>query len=184
MQAWRLPVLLLCFLLLAGCLVSFTERIAPGEAAPIPLLGEWGRRNEWGEPLALEIRQAGPDRYRARQYQEGADDGQALLQAEFTVARHGRRWYLSAGLPDDLGGGFLILGFELTAQNELVLYNLEPARIRQALERGALAGKPIATAGGPGVRVLSPLDRVFAYLDDLAHSDVFSEVARYQRVGQ
>ncbi|MFC0710979.1 hypothetical protein [Azorhizophilus paspali] len=180
MRAWRLA-LLLPFFLLAGCLVSFTEQIAPGETAPAPLLGEWSRRNEWGERLALEICPVGPARYRARQSLEGADDG---LQAEFTVTRHGWRWYLSAGLPDDFGGGFLILGFELTANNELVLYNLEPARVRQALERGILAGKPIVTAWGPGVRVLSPLDRVFAYLDDPANSDVFSEVARYRRVDQ
>lgn len=184
MKAWRFPILLLSFLLLSGCLVSFTERIDPTEAVPVPLLGEWSRRNEWGEQLALEIRQVGPNRYRARQYLEGMDDAQSQQQAEFTMARHGRRWYLSAGLPDGLGGGFLILGFELTAQNELVLYNLEPARIRQALEQGALVGKPLATAQGPGVRVLSPLDRVFGYLDDPANSDVFSEVARYQRAGQ
>ncbi|SEI42970.1 hypothetical protein SAMN04244579_00418 [Azotobacter beijerinckii] len=184
MKAWRWPILLLGIVLLSGCLVSFGERIPPGEAVPMPLLGEWSRRNEWGEQLVLEIRRAGPDRYRAEQHLEGADDAQRPQQAEFTVARHGRRWYLSAGLSDDLGGGFAILGFELTAQNELVLYNLEPARVRQALEQDSLAGRPIATAQGPGVRVLSPLERVFGYLDDPANSDVFSEVARYRRVGQ
>jgi hypothetical protein len=31
--------------------------------------------------------------------------------------------------------------------------------------------------------ISSPLDAVFAYLDDQANSDVFIEVARYQRVG-
>ncbi|GAB3388688.1 hypothetical protein [Azotobacter armeniacus] len=94
----------------------------------------------------LKVRQISPDRYRARQYLESMDDSQSPQQAEFTVARCGRRWYLSAGLSGALGGGFLILGFELTAQSELVLYGREQARIRQALELGAPAGKPIATA--------------------------------------
>ncbi len=32
--------------------------------------------------------------------------------------------------------------------------------------------------------ITSPLEKVFAYLDDQANSDVFIEVARYQRTGE
>jgi len=184
MQAWRLSILLILGLLLEGCLVSFEERIAPGEEAPIPLIGEWSRRDGWGDALVLEVRQIGPGRYRAREYPEEAEDADEQQQVEFTVARHGRRWYLSARVPDDFGGGYAVLGFELTPQSELVLYSLEPAWMRQALEEGSLAGEPLATAQGPGVRIRSPLEQVFGYLDDPANSDVFSEVARYRRVGQ
>ena len=37
---------------------------------------------------------------------------------------------------------------------------------------------------GEGVLISSPLDEVFAYLDDPANADLFVEVARYQRTGE
>lgn len=184
MKTWRLLFVALISLLLSGCLVSFTEPIPANEAAPMPLLGEWSRRNEWGEQLVLVVRRAGPNVYKAQQYLDSVDNLPSLQEVGFTVAHHGRRWYVSAGLPQSLGSGFAILGFEVSAENELVLYNLELGRVQQELEQGNLAGELIETSQGPGVRITSPLDKVFAYLDDPANSDVFIEVARYRRVGQ
>ena len=79
---------------------------------------------------------------------------------------------------------FAIAGFELTAGNELVIYNLDIDRIVQELEQGGLQGEKVASAEGEGVLISSPLEQVFSYLDDQANSDVFIEVARYQRVGE
>ena len=102
----------------------------------------------------------------------------------FTVARHGRRWYLSAGLPRKLGGNFAILGFELARGGELVLFNLDVARLLREVEAGRLAGEAVETAEGEGVLIRSALAEVFGYLDDPANADVFVEVARLQRVEQ
>ncbi len=54
----------------------------------------------------------------------------------------------------------------------------------QELEQGNLHGELVEMPQGDGVLITSPLETVFAYLDDQANSDVFIEVARYQRVGQ
>ncbi|MHA5868241.1 hypothetical protein ACVSMD_37875, partial [Pseudomonas aeruginosa] len=54
MKAWRCLVVL-SFLLLGGCLVTFKEPIPPREAAPSHLLGTWSRENEWKEEQFLEI---------------------------------------------------------------------------------------------------------------------------------
>ncbi|MDP2243431.1 hypothetical protein [Pseudomonas sp.] len=182
MNAWR-AVIVLSLLLLSGCLVTFNDPIPANEAAPMPLLGEWSRKNEWGEWLFLDITRAGSNLYEARTYQGSPDNLDSLERYGFTVAHHGRRWYLSAGLPQRLGGNFAIAGFELTTGNELVVYTLDVDRILQELEAGTLQGKPVDTQEGEGVLISSPLDAVFAYLDDQANSDVFIEVARYQRVG-
>lgn len=183
MKAWRAVVALSC-LLLSGCLVTFKDPIPAHEAAPIPLLGEWTRKNEWGEQLYLDVSRAGANLYQARAYVGSEDNLESLEEYGFTVAHHGGRWYLSAGLPKSLGANFAIAGFELTADNELVIYNLDVDRIRQELEQGGLEGEPVETPQGDGALITSPLDKVFAYLDDQANSDVFIEVARYQRVGQ
>lgn len=183
MKARRVLAVLSC-LLLSGCLVTFKEPIPANEAAPIPLLGEWSRTSEWGEQLYLDISRAGSNLYRARTYVGSLDNLDSQEEYGFTLARHGRRWYLSAGLPKRLGANFAIAGFELTTGNELVIYNLDVERILQEVESGGLRGKVIEMPEGNGVLITSPLDRVFAYLDDPANSDVFIEVARYQRIGQ
>ncbi|MDX1368450.1 hypothetical protein [Pseudomonas sp.] len=182
MKAWRV-VVALSLLLLSGCLVTFNDPIPANEAAPIPLLGEWSRKDEWGERFYLDITRAGSNLYEARTYEGSPDNLDSQEKYGFTVAHHGRRWYLSAGLPENLGGNFAIAGFELTTDNELVIYNLDVDRILQELEEGRMQGKPVDTQEGVGVLISSPLDVVFAYLDDQANSDVFIEVARYQRAG-
>ena len=182
MNVWR-ALLAVSFLLLSGCLVTFKDPIPANEAAPIPLLGEWSRKNEWGEQLYLQITRAGSNVYKARAYVDSLDNLDSVEEYGFTVAHHGRRWYLSAGLPKRMGANFAIAGFELTTGNELVIYNLDVDRILQELEQGTLQGEVIDAAEGDGVLISSPLEQVFSYLDDQANSDVFIEVARYQRVG-
>src|SRR5690606_29090108 len=102
----------------------------------------------------------------------------------FTVAHHGRRWYLSAGLPKKYGANFAIAGFELTSDNELVLYSLDVERILDEVSTGVLQGQKVELPEDDGVLISSPLETVFAYLDDPANSDVFVEIARYQRVSR
>ena len=182
MIAWRV-LLAVSFLLLGGCLVTFKGPIPANEAAPIPLLGEWSRQNEWGEQVFLQVTRAGSNVYKARAYVDSLDNLESVEEYGFTVAHHGRRWYLSAGLPKRMGANFAIAGFELTTNNELVIYNLDIDRVLQELEQGVLDGEVIEAAEGEGVLISSPLERVFAYLDDQANSDVFIEVARYQRAG-
>lgn len=182
MIAWR-ALLAVSFLLLGGCLVTFKDPIPAHEAAPIPLLGEWSRKNEWGEQQYLQITRAGSNVYKARTYVDSLDNLESAEEYGFTVAHHGRRWYLSAGLPKSLGANFAIAGFELTGDNELVIYNLDVDRILQELELGVLQGEVVEAAESDGVLISSPLEQVFGYLDDQANSDVFVEVARYQRAG-
>ncbi|MHA6494278.1 hypothetical protein ACX0MV_13655 [Pseudomonas borbori] len=183
MRAWRVLVAL-SFLLLSGCLVTFNDPIPANEPAPIPLLGEWTRKNEWGEQTYLQVSRAGSNVYKAKAYVDDPDNLESVEEFGFTVAHHGQRWYLSAGLPKRLGANFAIAGFELTVENELVLYNLDVDRVLQELEQGSLEGAVVDTPLGDAALITSPLDKVFAYLDDQANSDVFIEVARYQRVGQ
>ncbi|MGE6791536.1 hypothetical protein ACQKFS_05860 [Pseudomonas guineae] len=182
MIVWR-ALLAVSFLLLGGCLVTFKDPIPAHEAAPIPLLGEWSRKNEWGEQQYLQVTRAGSNVYKARTYVDSLDNLESVEEYGFTVAHHGRRWYLSAGLPKSLGANFAIAGFELTTDNELVIYNLDVDRILQELEQGVLQGEVVEAAEGEGVLISSPLEQVFGYLDDQANSDVFVEVARYQRAG-
>lgn len=183
MKAWRL-LFAMSFLLLSGCLVTLREPIPANEAAPIPLLGEWTRRNEWGEQQYLEISRAGSNVYKAITYVNSPDDLESLKEYGFTVARHGDRWYISVGLPQSLGANFAIAGFELTRDNELVLYSLDVDRIQQELQSGTLQGLSFDTPEGDGALLTSPLAEVLAYLDDPANADVFVEAARFQRVGQ
>ncbi len=183
MKAWRVLVALSC-LLLSGCLVTFREPIAANEAAPIPLLGEWARTNEWGDQLFLQISRAGSNLYRARTYEGSLDNLDSEQEYGFTVAHHGQRWYLSVGLPKSLGANFAIAGFELTPRNELLIYTLDVDRVLQEVEQGVLEGEVVDMPEGDGVLISSPLEQVFAYLDDPANADVFIEVARYQRIGR
>jgi hypothetical protein len=181
MKVWRLAFVM-SFLLLSGCLVTFEDPIPAHDAAPSQLLGTWTSRNAWGEPLELEIKSAGNHQYRAISYRKG--DRKHRDEYGFTVVRHGSRWYLSAGLPEQYGAHFVIAGFEVTQADELVVYNLDLDYFRQWVEQKLLEGQMQETEKGDGVLITSPLTTVFGYLDDPANSDVFLEVARYQRMPQ
>lgn len=183
MKAWRCLVVL-SFLLLGGCLVTFKESIPPREAAPSHLLGTWSRENEWKEEQFLEITRSGSNVYRALSYVDSKDNTESLEDYGFTVSHQGKRWYLSAGLPKSLGGNFIIAGFEITDGDELVIYNLDVERIVEDLGAGQLDGETVDSDQGKGALVRSPLAKVFAYLNDPANSDVFVEAARFQRVTQ
>lgn len=180
MKAWRAWVVL-SFLLLSGCLVTFKAPIPANEAAPIPLLGLWSRVDEWGELRYLDISRSGANLYKADTYVDNPDNLPSAQSYSFTVAHHGRRWYLSAGVPKRLGANFAIGGFELTQAGELVLFNLDVERIRQAIAAGEIEGSDVQMPQGEGVLVTSELEEVFAYLNDPANADLFVEVARYQR---
>ena len=65
-----------------------------------------------------------------------------------------------------------------------MVYDLDLEQIRQAISQSALSGDTVETAEGTGVQINSPSAKVFAYLDDPANSDVFVEIARYQRVAK
>lgn len=181
MKAWRMLMIALFGLLASGCLVTFKDPIPANEAAPMPLLGEWTREDEWGEQLYLEVSRAGSNLYKARIYESSPENLDSLEEFGFTVAHHGRRWYLSAGLPKSLGANFVIAGFELTRSNELVLYNLDAEQILLDMSKGRLQGATVALPEGDGALITSPLEQVFAYLDDPANADLFVEVARYRR---
>ena len=183
MKAWR-AVVALSFLLLGGCLVTFKDPIPANEPAPIPLLGDWTRKDEWGERHYLEVSRAGSNLYKARTFEGSKDNLDSMAEYGFTVAHHGHRWYLSAGLPRKLGANFAIAGFELTTDNELVVYNLDIERIEQEMREGKLQGQAVEMPEGDGVLITSSLDAVFAWLDDPANSDVFVEVARYERASE
>ncbi|WXL27095.1 hypothetical protein WG219_06480 [Ectopseudomonas mendocina] len=182
MNTWR-ALLVVCCTLLGGCLVTLKDPIPANEPAPIPLLGEWSRKNEWGEQVFIEVTRAGANVYRARVYDADQAESGGGEEYGFTVAHHGRRWYISAGLPKDMGANFAIAGFELTANNELVLYNLDVDRIRQEINQGVLQGQNVDIAEANGALMTSPLTDVFSFLDEPANADVFIEVARYQRAG-
>ena len=99
MNAWRVAIAALSCLLLNGCLVTFKEPIPANEAAPIPLLGDWERQDEWGDQQYLSIARAGSNLYRARVWSEIDSEVEEPEEYGFTVSHHGRRWYVSAGLP-------------------------------------------------------------------------------------
>ena len=178
MKCWRV-VIALSFLLLSGCLVSFKEPLPASEAAPAALLGKWTSKNAWGEAQNLELTRIGPGRYQAVSYFKANPREREAYP--FTVSRHGNRWYVSAKVPAQYGGHFTIAGFELTGQDELVIYNLDLDLINQAVGQKQLGGETFKTDDGEGVLVNSPMEQVFTYLDDPANSDVFVEAARYQR---
>jgi predicted DNA-binding protein (MmcQ/YjbR family) len=179
MKAWRGVLIALSFLLLSGCLVTFKEPLATSDPAPKGLLGKWSSTNAWGEPMNLELTRLGNDRYQAVTYFKAKPHEREAYP--FTVSRHGSRWYLSAKVPAQYGGHFTIAGFELTDKRELVVYNLDLEQINQVIKQKALDGQAFQTDDGDGVHVDSNLDKVFAYLDDPANSDVFVEAVRYQR---
>lgn len=181
MNAVRVLVVL-SFLLLGGCLATFKEPIPAGEAAPRHLLGTWAGMDEWGEERFLEITRKDGGGYNALAWRESMDNRTRAKPYDFSVARHGRRWYLSLPAPERLGGHFAFGGFELTDDDELVLYSLDIELLEEALQRGELKGEVIDTEEGPGVRIASSLSDVYRFLDDPANSDLFNEVARFARV--
>ena len=179
MKAWRGVLIALSFLLLSGCLVTFKSPLSNSDPAPQGLLGKWTSVNAWGEPMNLELTRLGNDRYQAVTYFKAKPREREAYP--FTVSHRGNRWYLSAKVPAQFGGHYTIAGFELTDKQELVVYNLDLEQINQAIQHQALDGQAFQTDDGDGVLVDSNLDKVFAYLDDPANSDVFVEAARYQR---
>jgi len=183
MKVWSV-VLALSFALLSGCLVTFKDPIATRDTAPPGLLGTWTSKNAWGEPLELEISRAGTNQYRAVSYRKG--DRKNRDEYTFTVARHGSRWYLCASLPDKYGANYVIAGFDLVdnqnAADELEVYDLDLERFQQLVEQKVFDGQAVDTEKGDGVLITSSMDKVFAYLDDTANSDVFINAAKYQRM--
>jgi hypothetical protein len=176
---WRVAVVLI-LLTLSGCLVTFTGTIPAHDIAPPALLGTWTSRNAWGEPLELEISRVGEGRYRAVSYRKG--DRKNRDEYSMTVAEHHGRWYLSTQLPDKYGGHFVMGGFELIEDDQMVVYSLDPQRFKQWVEQKALSGQKLETDKGEVLLIDSPLEQVFGYLDDPANSDVFLDAAHYQRV--
>ena len=87
-----------------------------------------------------------------------------------------------------MGGNYFLAGFDFEGKGdktrELVVYNLDLEQIHQAIGQNALRGSTVETVEGDGVRVDSPMDQVFAYLDDPANADVFVEAVRYRRAGK
>lgn len=186
MKAWRLLVAVSALLLLSGCLVTFREPLPATQAAPAALLGKWTSKDAWGDHVNLQLSRIGPNRYRAfSRALEASDSGSrkrvSVDQVDFTVARHGSRWYASAAMPAEYGGRYAVAGFELTDEGELVVYNLDVEQVKQALAQKALSGEVYEAEKNEGVLVQDPLEQVFAYLDDPANSDVFVEIARYRK---
>ncbi|KJH75505.1 hypothetical protein IMW75_16015 [Pseudomonas gregormendelii] len=180
MKTWRVVVIALSFLLLSGCLVSFKEPLPQSDPAPKGLLGKWTSTNAWGEPMNLELTRIGNNRYQAVSYFKARPKAREAYP--FTVSRHGDRWYLSAKVPAQFGGHFLIAGFELNEERELVVYNLDLDQISQAMGQKTLNGQGFQTDDGDGVLINNSMPEVFAYLDNPANSDVFVEAVRYQRL--
>ena len=178
---WRVA-LILAFLSLSGCLVTFKDSIPAQDTVPPGLLGSWTSKNAWGEPLELEISRIGEGRYKAVSYRKG--DRKNRDEYNVTVTEHHGRWYLSAELPLKYGSHFVMGGFELVDTDQLVVYNLDLERFKQWVEQKALSGQPMQTEQGEVLLIDSPLDQVFGYLDDPANSDVFLDAAHYQRVPQ
>ncbi len=179
MKTWRVLLMTLAFMLLGGCLVTFTQPMAEHQALPAGLLGKWTSKNSWGEPLNLELSRVGKDQYQAVSYARARPREREAYG--FTVTRHDVRWYAWGKVPAAYGGGFTLAGFELDEDHELVVYSLDLEAIGDAAARGLLKGAPLDTEQGPGLAVQSPMAQVFAYLDDPANADAFVEVARYKR---
>ncbi|WP_312932486.1 hypothetical protein [Pseudomonas sp.] len=181
MKPWQV-LLTLSFLLLGGCLDTFETALPGAQAAPKALLGQWRSKDAWGEPLTLTITQAKGTTYQA--VARGKDN--SVHTYRFSVARHGNRWYVSGAAPASIGHGFVIGGFELNDDHQLLLYTLDREQLRQAVDQQELSGRSVADGddrrdNGQGLHIDSPAERVLAYLDDPANSDVFVETARLQR---
>ena len=179
MSVWR-KLLILSFLLLGGCLATFEQPLPGTQPAPKALLGHWSSKDGWGEPVDLVINALPNDVYRAKVRLHG----KPAHSYTFTASRHGGRWYASSVQPDARGA--LIGGFELIENRQLVIYTLDVELLRQAITHQELSGRTTTVGQDevPGAHIDSPAERVMAYLDDPANSDVFVEAARLQRVAR
>lgn len=182
MKAWRVVLLTLSFLMLGGCLVTFSEPL-PGKApAPKALVGSWATKDAWGEPLKLVITRADAGAYKA----VATPKGKPAHTYVFNVVQQGNRWYLSARVPRELGGNYVIAGFDIVDGKDLVVYPLDVQQVQQAVGSKELTGHStdVAQDNGEGVLVDSPPERVLAYLNDPANSDLFAEAVRFERAGK
>lgn len=182
MKAWRVVLLTLSFLMLGGCLVTFSEPLPGKSSAPKGLVGSWTTKDAWGEPLKLVITRADAGAYKA----VATPKGKSAQTYVFNVAQQGNRWYLSARVPGGLGGNYVIGGFDIVDGKELVVYNLDLQQMQQAVDSKELSGHSteVAQDNSEGVLVDSPPARVLAYLDDPANSDLFVEAVRFKRAGR
>ncbi len=183
MKALRV-VMALSFLLLGGCLVVFREPLPANDQPPIALIGEWTRTNEWGEQMFLDISRAGDNSFKARLMAGSPDNLEGAEEYDFTVNHSGRRWYFSTRLPKRFGDSFAVGGFEITSNNELVLYSLEDEFFVDEIKAGRLPGEVVDMADEESALVSASAAQVLTFLNDPANSDGFVEAARYQRSGQ
>ena len=183
MKAWR-ALLLLSVVLLGGCLVTFKDPIPAKDAAPASLLGQWSRIDEYGEEQILEVSRTRDGLYRAFSYYGNNGNTDSAEDLPFTVAHHGQRWYFSASLPKSEGGNYVLGGFEITDKDELVVYSVDVESVLQAIDKGQLQGQKVDSQQGAGALIASPLEKVYAFLDDPANADAFGEALRFQRVPQ
>lgn len=181
MKAWR-ALLMLPVVLLSGCLVTLREPLVETTRAPAHLLGIWEGRDEWGEERFLEITAADGNRYEALMWRESLDDRSRARRYPFVVSHHGQRWYFTLPAPERLGGNQAFGGFELTDDDELVVYNLDAAELTGVIGSQRLQGEAVVTEEGDGVLLDSPQSEVLEFFDDPANSDLFVEVARFNRV--
>lgn len=183
MKALRV-VLALSFLLLGGCLVVFREPLPANEQPPMALLGEWTRTNEWGEQMFLDISRSGDTRFKARLMAGSPDNLEGAEEYDFSVNRSGHRWYFTASLPKRFGNSFAVGGFEISGNNELILYSLDNQLFLEQIKAGRLAGQVVEAMDAESALVTASAAQVLTFLNDPANSDAFVEAARYQRSGQ
>ena len=178
MKAWRV-LFMLPLLLLNGCLVTLQSPLPSGGKAPSALLGTWSGRDGWGGERFLQVNQRSGGGYQLTSWRERRERGE---RQSFSVIEHQHRWFFSLPAPERLGGNQAFGSFELTADDELVIYSLDIDRLSTAIGSGQLEGELVSTEEGDGVLLDSPLDEVFAYLDDPANAGLLVEVARFSRV--
>ena len=180
MKALR-AVVVFSVLLLSGCLVVFREPLPANEQPPIALVGEWSRVNEWGEHMFLTISRAGDQSFKARLMAGSPENLDGAEEYDFTVNHSGRRWYFSTRLPKRFGESFAVGGFEITSNNELVLYSLEDEFFVDEIKAGRIPGQVVDMADEQSALITAPSAQVLTFLNDPANSDGFVEAARYQR---
>lgn len=183
MKALRLLMAML-FLLLAGCLAVFREPLPANEQPPVALLGEWSRTNEWGEHMFLDISRAGENTFKARLMAGSPDNLDGAEEYDFTVNRSGQRWYFSSHLPRRFGDSFAVGGFEISSNNELIIYSLDDEFFVNEVQAGRLPGQVVEVAGEQSALVTAAVPQVLAFLNDPANSDAFVEAARFERSEQ
>lgn len=180
MNMGRILGAVLC-MLLTGCLVTFKEPLPGQDKAPGYLLDHWIGQNEWGEIQHLVLTPHGENRYQAETYTGAPDNRNHAETFDFTVKRQGKRWYMSVLLPSHLGGDYAIGGFEITDQDDLVLYAIDVQNMRADLGH-SLQGEEREIDDSEGLSISSAGQQVFEFLNDPIHADVFVEAMRFQRL--